>query len=50
MLSSYLKGLGIRAFEPDFYLPDREEAILIEKYGPMAPAAREFQLVDVQLA
>jgi hypothetical protein len=48
MLANYLKALGIRAFEQDFYCPEGREAILIEKSGPIAPAAREFQLADVQ--
>ncbi len=50
MLENYLKSLGIHAFRQDFYSPDGQEAILIEKVGPIAPAAREFQLADVQLA
>jgi hypothetical protein len=45
MLDNYLSKLDIRAFDPDFYLPHGNEAILIEKIGPIASAAREFQLV-----
>jgi len=48
MLSDYLKALGIRAFEEDFYLPESQEAMLIEKHGPIASAAREFRLADIQ--
>jgi hypothetical protein len=46
MLEEYLKALGICAFEESFYLPDGKEAILVEKAGPIASAAREFQLAD----
>jgi hypothetical protein len=37
----------IHAFDPDFYLPDGSEAILIEKVGTIASGARESQLPDV---
>jgi hypothetical protein len=47
MLESYLKAMGINAFESDFYMPAGQAAILIEKSGPIAPAVREFQLVDL---
>lgn len=50
MLESYLKALGIDAFEPDFYMPNGDSAVFIEKSGPIAPAAREFQLIDLQPA
>jgi hypothetical protein len=47
MLDNYLKALGIYAFDVEFYCPDSQPAALIEKVGPMAPAAREFQLAEL---
>ena len=49
MLDSYLQAMGIRVCEKDFFIPGDEAAVLIEKVGPIAPAAREFELTDVQL-
>lgn len=48
MLDRYLKVLGIDAFDPAFYRPNDQPALLIEKTGPISPAAREFQLADLQ--
>ena len=47
MLEGYLKALQIDAFDENFYCPDNQPAVLIEKSGPIAPAAREFQLGDL---
>lgn len=44
MLELYLKRIGLRPFEEDFYLPN--QAILIEKQGPIAPNAKEFGLTS----
>lgn len=46
MLASYLNSLGIAAFEEGFYHPQGEKAILVSKTGPIAPAAREFELTN----
>lgn len=48
MLRDYLAALGIYAFDPEFYLPDRKRATLIEKVGPVASALQEFQLADLR--
>lgn len=48
MLDLYLRALGIEAFDENFYQPDDQAAILVEKSGPSAPASREFQLADLQ--
>jgi hypothetical protein len=48
MLDSYLRSMQISAFEEEFYLS--EDATLVEKVGPIAPAAREYHLSDVQPA
>lgn len=45
LLASYLEAMGLAALDENFYLPG--EATLIEKTGPIAPAAREFQLGDL---
>ena len=43
MLRSYLKALGLRPFDEDFYLPPgSEEAILVEKVGATYPTMQEF--------
>lgn len=42
LLERYLRKLGIRAFEEDFYLPN--SAILIQKEGPVIPRSKEFGL------
>ncbi|MGI4831347.1 MAG: hypothetical protein ACRYFU_24680 [Janthinobacterium lividum] len=42
MLDQYLRALGIRAFQEDFYLST--QAILLSKQGPVAPNLREFGL------
>jgi hypothetical protein len=44
MLKEYLNHLEIAAFDESFYCPNGEPAILVEKFGPIAPAAREFGL------
>jgi hypothetical protein len=48
MLDNYLRALGIEAFDENFYQPEGQAAILVEKSGPIAPASREFQLADLQ--
>lgn len=48
MLDRYLRALGIEAFDENFYQPEDQAAIFIEKFGPIAPASREFQLTDLQ--
>jgi hypothetical protein len=48
MLDQYLRALGIEAFDENFYQPEDQAAILVEKLGPIAPASREFQLADLQ--
>jgi hypothetical protein len=48
MLEEYLRALGIYAFDKKFYLPSGKCATRIEKVGPIAPTAREFQLADLQ--
>jgi hypothetical protein len=48
MLHRYLRALGLRAFDEDFYLPDGAPAALIEKHGPVAPGVREFTIEDLQ--
>ena len=45
MLEAYLSQLGIRAFEEGFYMPSNMQAVLAEKEGPIAPSAREFELI-----
>ncbi len=42
LLKRYLRKLGIRAFEKDFYLPN--SATLIQKEGPVNPRTNEFGL------
>jgi hypothetical protein len=48
MLDQYLRALGIGAFDENFYQPEDQAAILVEKFGPIAPASREFKLADLQ--
>jgi hypothetical protein len=48
MLDHYLRALGIEAFDENFYQPEDQAAILVEKFGPIAPTSREFQLADLQ--
>jgi hypothetical protein len=48
MLRSYLAALGIRAFDEDFYMPDRE-ALLVEKDVPLYPGERAWAFEDVQM-
>jgi hypothetical protein len=48
MMKQYLEALGICMFDPDFYLPEGTNAILVEKVGPIAADAQEFSLEDVQ--
>ncbi|MBW8858606.1 MAG: hypothetical protein JF570_02435 [Caulobacter sp.] len=48
MLDHYLRAVGIEAFDENFYQPEDQAAILVEKRGPIAPASREFQLADLQ--
>jgi hypothetical protein len=47
MLDAYLQAMGIRAFDDGFYAV-AGPATLVEKIGPIAPAAKEFQLADVR--
>jgi hypothetical protein len=46
MLERYLKALHIDAYDPDFYMPDGQSAVLIEGCGPMPADSREFALKD----
>jgi hypothetical protein len=48
MLDHYLRAVGIEAFDENFYQPEDQAAIFVEKFGPIAPASREFQLADLQ--
>ena len=47
MLNAYLESLGISAYDETFYCHEGKEAFLVRKTGPLAPAAREFQLADL---
>lgn len=46
MLENYLAHMGIAAFSENFYIPNGEKAILVEKIGPIASTAREFALAE----
>lgn len=48
MLDHYLRAVGIEAFDESFYQPEDQAAIFVEKFGPIAPASREFKLADLQ--
>lgn len=44
-LQDYLHALGLSPFEEDFYLPPgNDEAVLIEKKGPVSPFVTEYSL------
>ena len=47
LLDRYLKALGVRAFEEDFYAPERT-AFLVEREGPVAADLEEYSIADVQ--
>lgn len=44
LLETYLKALGIAAFDEGFYKTGEGSAVLLEKQGPIAPASRTFGL------
>ena len=46
LLADYLKALGIDAYNQGFYLTPVSGAIHIEKHGPIATGARDFQLIE----
>lgn len=47
LLRSYLAALGIRAFDEDFYMPDRE-ALLVEEDLPLYRNERTWSFEEVQ--
>jgi hypothetical protein len=48
MLLEYTKALSVRMYDEDYYAADGECAYLVEKSGPIAASAREFQLADLR--
>ncbi len=42
MLERYLANLGIDMFDESFYCPPDRDIFIIEKFGEIAPASREF--------
>jgi hypothetical protein len=46
-LDEYLRHLGIRMFEPDFY-ETGQPAFLVEKQGPCAPGLKKFTLAEAR--
>jgi hypothetical protein len=48
VVSHYLGALGVRAFDPAFYLPDGAKALLVEKQGATVAGEKEMRLEDVQ--
>jgi hypothetical protein len=44
MLDRYLRALGIRAFDEQFYLPNGSQAILFEETGAMSKGKKEYDL------
>lgn len=47
MLDRYLRELGIRMFDEDFYQTD-EPAYLVERHGPKYPGMREYTLEEAR--
>jgi RHS repeat-associated protein len=47
LLDEYLRALGIRAFDEDFYVPART-ALLLERTGPKPDQMRELSLEEVR--
>jgi hypothetical protein len=49
MLADYLRALGVRAFEEDFYMPPGDPtALLVEKIGSTAPNMQEYSLKEAK--
>ncbi|OWK30949.1 hypothetical protein [Sphingomonas mucosissima] len=44
LLDTYLRHLGISMFDESFFTPTGARTTLVEKFGPIAPAAQEFGL------
>jgi hypothetical protein len=49
LLDEYLRGIGVCAFDPEFYLAESSDpAQLISKIGPLAPSVKEYTLAEAR--